>query len=161
VVKIRQDQFASSEKLEVAFLVALGQSLLGDYAKSKEILPIAPDNTSLGKVYQLSLKPASDRKCYFNEEELTHYLTLARMVSSPDDCLNFTRVVNGNEGFTPPGLLMGLIYAWYLDNRFASHIEYKMAVIKIDHSDLIPEQVRMKGRREKLTVFFREVVFKH
>ena len=70
-------------------------------------------------------------------------------------------MVNGREGFTPPGLLMGLIYAWYLDNRFASHIEYKMAVMRIDHSDLIPEQVRMKSRREKLTIFFREVVFCH
>ncbi len=160
-VKIRQDQFASPAKLEVAFLVALGQALLGNYVKSKRILPIAPDNKSLGKAYHLSLKPVDKRKCYFNKDELTHYLTLARMVQDPEDALYFTRIVNGNEGFTPPGLLMGLIYAWYLDNRFASHIEYKMAVIKIDHSDLIPEQVRMKSRREKLTIFFREVVFKH
>ena len=83
------------------------------------------------------------------------------MVPNPADPNHFTRLVNGNEGFTPPGLLMGLTYAWYLDNRFASHIEYKMAVMRIDHSDLIPEQIRMKNRREKLTVFFREVVFCH
>jgi len=160
-VKIREDQFASNADLEVAFLVALGQGLLGNYAKDKDIRDVVPENCSMGKVYHLRLNTDSERNCYFGKEDLTAYLTLARMVQDPADPNHFTRLVNGNEGFTPPGLLMGLVYAWYLDNRFASHIEYKMAVIRIDHSDLIPEQVRMKSRREKLTVFFREVVFSH
>ncbi len=55
---------------------------------------------------------------------------------------------------------MGLNYAWYLDNRFASHVEYKMAVMKIGPSSLIPEQVKMLGRRQQLVTFFREVVFR-
>ena len=160
-VKIRQDQFSSESDLEVAFLVALGQSLLGDYAASKEISSIRTDGTFLGKVYHLHLKESENRKSFFNKHNLAEYLCLSRMVQDTEDKKHFTRLVNGREGFTPPGLLFGLIYAWYLDNRFASHIEYKMAVVKIDHSDLIPEQVRMKSRREKLTVFFREVVFKH
>lgn len=159
LVKIRQDQFDSSNDLEIAFLVALGQSLLGDYAESKEISRVGSGEHSLGKAYHLYLKKPSERNCYFSDRELQQYLQLARMIVDPADTNHFTRLVNGNEGFTPPGLLLGLIYAWYLDNRFASHIEYKMAVIRIDHSDLIPEQVRMKSRREKLTIFFREVVF--
>lgn len=161
LVKIRQDQFSSDVNLEVAFLVALGQGLLGNYAARKEIRPIACDNTLLGKAYHLYLKPFSERTCYFSDEALARYLVLARMIQDPNDATHFTRLVNGREGFTPPGLLMGLTYAWYLDNRFASHIEYKMAVSKIDPSNLIPEQVRMKSRRERLTVFFREMVFKH
>jgi uncharacterized cofD-like protein len=160
-VKIREDQFASNANLEVAFLVALGQGLLGNYTKDKKLLDVVPENSSMGKVYHLRLNSDSERNCYFSEEELTTYLTLARMVQDPEDPHHFTRLVNGKEGFTPPGLLLGLVYAWYLDNRFASHIEYKMAVLRIDHSDLIPEQIRMKSRREKLTVFFREVVFSH
>ena len=160
-VKVRQDQFDSELNLEIAFLVALGQSLLGNYAKSKEICDIKTDQLLLGKAYHLQLNKPEQRNCYFNEKSLASFLELSRMVQDPDDPEHFTRIVNGNEGFTPPGLLFGLTYAWYLDNRFASHIEYKMAVIRIDNSDLIPEQVRMRSRREKLTEFFREVVFGH
>lgn len=160
-VKIRQDQFNSVAALEVAFLVALGQGILGNYIERKEIYEVDAKHSYLGKTYHIYLANTEERNCYFNEEDLTSYLSLSRMIQDPHNPLHFTRVVNGNEGFTPPGLLMGLLYAWYLDNRFAPHIEYKMAVLKIDHSDLIPEQIRMKSRREKLTVFFREVVFGH
>ncbi len=160
-VKIRQDQFYSETDLEIAFLVALGQSLLGNYAKSKEIRRITDDGIFLGKAYHLQIKPPEERNCYFSETDLATFLTLSRMVQDSDDPEHFTRIVNGKEGFTPPGLMFGLTYAWYLDNRFASHIEYKMAVIRIDRSDLIPEQIRMRSRREKLTDFFREVVFGH
>jgi hypothetical protein len=139
--------------------VALGQSLLGDYAESKKILKIDPGFPQLGKVYHLRVKSSENMACYFSQQNLAGFLKLSRMVQATDDPKHFTRVVNGNEGFTPPGLLFGLIYAWYLDNRFASNIEYKMAVIRIDRSDLIPEQVRMRNRRKKLTDFFREVVF--
>jgi len=160
-VKIRQDQFDSEMYLEIAFLVALGQSLLGNYAKSKDIRNIENNGIFLGKAYHLQIKQPRERKCYFSEENLAAFLALSRMVKDPNDVEHFTRIVNGEEGFTPPGLLFGLTYAWYLDNRFASHIEYKMSVVRIDRSDLIPEQVRMRRRREKLTDFFREVVFNH
>jgi len=160
-MKIRQDQFDSETYLEIAFLVALGQSLLGNYAKSKEIRNIENNGIFLGKAYHLQIKKPEERKCYFSEENLSAFLALSRMVKDPEDTNHFTRIVNGKEGFTPPGLLFGLTYAWYLDNRFASHIEYKMAVIRIDRSDLIPEQVRMRNRRENLTNFFREVIFNH
>lgn len=161
LLKIRQDQFYSESDLEVAFIVALGQSLLGDYALQKKMLSLVANGTNLGKAYHLHLKPVTERNCFFNNEDLADYLTLARMVQDPEDPNHYTRLINGEEGFTPPGLLFGLTYAWYLDNRFASHIEYKMAVMKVDHTDLIPEQVKMRSRRESLIVFFREVVFGH
>ncbi|MBU1420374.1 MAG: YvcK family protein [Proteobacteria bacterium] len=161
LLKIRQDQFRTEGDLEVAFLVALGQSLLGDYFQRKEMLPVTADGIILGKAYHLYLKPLAVRDCYLSNEDLSDYLALARMVQDPDDANHYTRLINGEEGFTPPGLLFGLTYAWYLDNRFASHIEYKMAVMKVDHTDLIPEQVKMRSRRESLIVFFREVVFGH
>ncbi|MEN8199597.1 MAG: 2-phospho-L-lactate transferase CofD family protein [Thermodesulfobacteriota bacterium] len=160
-IKIRQDQFDVERHLETAFLVALGQSLLGDYSAGKSIQPLVVEGNLLGKVYHLHLRESGQRNSYFDDQDLADYLILARMVQDEKDEKHFTRLVNGSEGFTPPGLLFGLIYAWYLDNRFASHIEYKMAITKIAHFNLIPEQVRMKSSRENLIRFFREVVFPH
>lgn len=179
LIKIRQDQLEREQTFEVAFLVALGQSLLGNYARHKEMKPLHVDAVLLGKVYHLQLLPEAERRCWFSDHELRHYLELSRMrptgmgtlVSlepgmeegrrpATDDPSSFTRLINGDEGFTPPGMLMGLNYAWYLDNRFASHVEYKMAVMKIAPASLIPEQVKMLGRRQRLVSFFREVVFR-
>ncbi|MEK6200847.1 MAG: 2-phospho-L-lactate transferase CofD family protein [Desulfobulbaceae bacterium] len=161
LIKIRQDQFEQEQTFEVAFLVAIGQSLLGNYAHRKEMKPLRVDGVCLGKVYHLYLLPEDVRSCWFSDQELRHYLELARMrPTGMDDPAHFTRLINGDEGFTPPGMLMGLNYAWYLDNRFASHVEYKMAVMKIAPANLIPEQVKMLGRRQRLVSFFREVVFR-
>ena len=77
-----------------------------------------------------------------------------------DDENHYTRLINNGERFTPPGLLMGLMYAWYVDNRFATHIEYKMSVMKINQTDLIPEQLKMVDRRRKMIAFFKDVVFR-
>ncbi|MEJ2058452.1 MAG: hypothetical protein P8X39_11510, partial [Desulfofustis sp.] len=143
--------------LEVSFLIALGQALLGDYAATKIITPLLYEDSEIGAVYHLSLKDESDRTCYFDDDELRRYLRLSRMVEQSPT--HFTRTVNGAEGFTPPGLLLGLLYAWYLDNRFASHIEYKMSIMKIRPTQLIPEQKKMRTRREQLIEFFRDVVF--
>jgi hypothetical protein len=149
------------QTFEVAFLVALGQSLLGNYARYKEMKPLKIDGVALGKVYHLHLRPAVERTCYFSDQELRRYLELTRMLPAATEYpVHFTRLINGDEGFTPPGMLMGLNYAWYLDNRFASHVEYKMAVMKIAPASLIPEQVKMLGRRQRLVSFFREVVFR-
>ena len=160
LIKIRADQLQQEQTFEVAFLVAIGQSLLGNYARHKEMQLLEIDGVALGKVYHLYLRPAIQRTCWFSDQELSRYLELTRMLPVESDPSHFTRLINGDEGFTPPGMLMGLNYAWYLDNRFASHVEYKMAVMKIAPSSLIPEQVKMLGRRQQLVTFFREVVFR-
>lgn len=161
MVKIREDMLADRNRFEIAFLIALGESLLGDYAADKHMLPVAKDCGELGKVYRLSLKEA-DRRCLFlNDKELDHFLCLSRMVPVKDNKLLYTRLVNGKEGFTPPGLLFGLIYAWYLDNTSSSHIEYKMAIMRNEISNLIPEQVKIHSRRRALIDFFRTTVFRY
>jgi len=159
LIKMRQD-LLDDNRFEVAFLVALGQSLLGNYALRKEMSPLIHDGESLGKVYHLTLRPESERNCYFAGPELARYLALARMRRSTHDAAKFTRVLNADEGFTPPGLLFGLTYAWYIDNRFASHIEYKMAIARAEVSDLVPEQVKSQAQRQALIDFFRAVVFR-
>jgi hypothetical protein len=156
-VKIRQDRFENRKNLEVAFLIAVGQSLLGNYADKKKIDLLHQSNIAVGRVYHLHLTETENRSCYFDDKELKNFLQLSRMVEQNEK--HFTRVINGREGFTPPGLLMGLMYMWYLDNRLASHIEYKMSIMKVRQTDLIPDQKTMRKRREKLIGFFREAVF--
>ena len=140
-------------------MIALGESLLGDYAEKKVMNKIEIDGIHLGRVYHLFLKAKEDRVCFFNHEQLSTFLYFARMCPA-DDENHYIRLVNNHEGFTPPGLLMGLMYAWYVDNRFATHIEYKMSVMKINQTDLIPEQLKMVERRRKMITFFKEVVFR-
>ncbi|MHB8790345.1 MAG: gluconeogenesis factor YvcK family protein [Desulfobulbaceae bacterium] len=158
---IRADQADHPARLEMAFLVALGQSLLGDYVAHKCMNDISAGGERVGRIFQLTLRDPRDRICFFEPPELDTYLRLARMRRAERNPLVYTRLVNSEEGFTPPGLLFGLFYTWYLDNRYASHIEYKMSIMRNTVSDLIPEQVRIVGRREGLIDFFRETVFRH
>lgn len=158
LIKIREDQFLDADKLEVAFLIALGESLLGTYALSKSTKIVEDEDVLLGKVYYLRLAEKHRWNSFFAYEELIYYLELSRMVPTGDG-ITFTRLINAKEGFTPPGLLLGLLYVWYLDNRLANYLEYKMSILKIIKSPLIPEQLKMCTRREKIIKFFREVVF--
>lgn len=157
-IKIRTDQVLDKGSLEVGLLIALGESLLGNYARSKVMEDIRQNSIHLGRVYHLYLRHDDERKCYFSGEQLRDFLLQARMCPTTDPH-HYTRIINRGEGFTPPGLLMGLMYAWYIDNRFATHIEYKMSVLKINRTALIPEQLKMASRRKNMIQFFREVVF--
>ena len=157
-IKIRGDQFQIRPKIEIALLVALGESLLGNYAGKKVMEDIVVNGIPMGRAYHLYLQEEEKRVCFFSDSQLAAFLSLSRMCPT-DDKNHYTRLVNRGEGFTPPGLLMGLMYAWYLDNRLATHIEYKMSVMKINQSNLIPEQLNMSWRRKKMIEFFRDVVF--
>ena len=159
-IVIRQDQVNDPTRFEMAFLIALGQSLLGNYASGKKMEDIRFQGDTTGYVYRLKLRSEKECQCFFSQEELDTYLRLARMKRSESDPILYTRLVNRDEGFTPPGLLFGLFYTWYLDNTFASHIEYKMSIMRNAVSDLIPEQQRIVKRRDGLVHFFREKVFR-
>ncbi len=165
LIKIRADiagrtPFTPGPRFETAWLVALGQSLLGNYAAVKEKSPVLFAGETVGYVFTLTMRGAADRRSFLTADELAAYLSLARMRPSERDPLRFTRLLNAREGFTPPGLLFGLIYAWYLDNRFAPHIEYKMSITRAEASDLVPEQLRVSARRQGLIDFFRRRVFR-
>ena len=159
-IVIREDQTSNPYRLEMAFLVAFGQSLLGDYALEKTMRDIREQDERIGRVFRLILRPADHCCSFFTHAELDTYLELARLRRSERDPRCYTRLVNSEEGFTPPGLLFGLYYTWYLDNRFASPVEYKMSIMRNMVPDLIPEQVKIVGRRRKLIDFFRETVFR-
>ena len=160
IIKIRKDVFHDPAKQELALLVGVGQSLLGNYARDKGLFPIEVDGSRVGQMYMLTLQALAKRHCFFSPEELASYLYLVRMRRMADEEV-YTRLVNGEEGFTPPGMLMGLIFAWYLDNSHAAHIEYKMSITRLPGSSLVPEQIKMLERRKRMITFFRTVVFRH
>ena len=160
-IKIRQDQTRDLRRFEMAFLVALGQSLLGNYARDKRLETIKSAGEVIGHTFSLHIREVERLESFFDFPTLDIYLGLARMHASTRKKGLYTRVINGDDGFTPPGLLFGLCYAWYLDNRFAPNIEYKMSILKNETGDLIPEQIRIADRRRRLIKFFREYVFQH
>ncbi|OGQ88448.1 MAG: hypothetical protein A2512_05970 [Deltaproteobacteria bacterium RIFOXYD12_FULL_56_24] len=161
MIKIRKDILALSDQFEVGLLIALGQSLLGDYAEEKRRLPVERDGLSLGYEFRLVLRAEAQRHSFFTDAELARYLGLVRMRQAVSDPRLYTRLINGDEGFTPPGLLFGLIYAWYLDNRYVRFIEHKMSIDRMTFCGLIPEQKRLAGRRQAMINFFRTVVFRY
>jgi hypothetical protein len=159
-IKIRRDQVSDLQRLEMAFLVGLGQSLLGNYALEKRMDDVLYQGQQVGRIYCLTVREEYHLRCFLTARELDTYLLLSRMHPAAGQERHYTRIINGSEGFTPPGLLFGLLFAWYLDNRFAPNIDYKMSIMKNELSNLIPEQVRLVHRREKLIHFFRENVFR-
>ena len=159
-IKIRRDQADDSKRLEMAFLVGLGQSLLGNYAREKRMEKMSFQGQQVGGIFCLTIREQKRLDCFLSAEELDIYLRLSRMNPCAEEERLYTRVVSGREGFTPPGLLFGLLFAWYLDNRFAPNIDYKMSIMKNELSYLIQEQVKIFRRRERLIHFFRETVFR-
>lgn len=161
LIKIRKDIPSDPNQFEVGVLIGLGQSLLGNYAAEKRRLPVERDGESLGYEFRLVVRSETERQCFFSPVELGRFLGLVRMRQSVGEPRLYTRLVNADEGFTPPGLLFGLTYAWYLDNRHVRHIEYKMSIDRMTSCGLIPEQKKVAGRRQAMIDFFRTVVFRY
>ncbi len=159
-IKIRQDQAQNLNRFEMVLLVALGQSLLGNYAQEKRMDDLMVDGEPVGRVYRLKVREQEQLNSFLEPGDIDAYLRLSRMHRMRGEERLYTRVINPGEGFTPPGLFFGLFYAWYLDNRFAANIEYKMSIMRNTISDLIPEQVRIVERRRRTIDFFRERIFR-
>jgi hypothetical protein len=68
--------------------------------------------------------------------------------------------INADGGFLPPGLLFGLLYAWYLSGRGFT-MEYEMTLLRWPIKNLIPLHARDRTRKEALVTFFRTEVFGH
>ena len=161
LIKICEDVVGDQKKFEFSLLVGLGQSLLGNYAARKEMLPVKRDGVELGRIFQITLEPETSRSCYFSPTELERFLNFVRMNRDSDNGLVYTRLISGKDGFTPPGMMMGLVYAWYLDSRYSTQVDYKMAISQVPVTDLVMEQGKILQRRNDTIEFFREVVFRH
>jgi len=81
------------------------------------------------------------------------------MVSDARDPGRFRLTVNDREGFLPPGLLFGMLYAWYLNNGYAATMEYEMSVLRCMPRHLLPHQAKERKRKRGLVSFFRREIF--
>jgi hypothetical protein len=111
--------------------------------------------------YEIRLRPVRDRGCFLDDPALRRYLRLARMLESPRDPQLFAITLNDQEGFIPPGLLFGLLYAWYLNNAYAGIMEHEMSLLRRPPEKLIPCQFEEYRRKKELIRFFRDEVFMH
>jgi uncharacterized cofD-like protein len=147
-------------RLNEDLLIALGESLLGNYFRKKSTRTLCEDGKRLGKVFEIELRSPAERKSFLNDRELRRYLRLAQLSASPQEPHLFRMVINGDEAFTPPGLLFGLLYAWYVNNRFGGIVDYEMSLIRWKISELIPKPSMVRTRMQQQIDFFRQVVFR-
>jgi hypothetical protein len=154
-IKLRKDLLSNSARLRQDLLVALGESLLGRYIQERRWIK---QNGS--RCYQITLGPKSRRKSYITDSQLRDYLTLARMNPDPDNDRVFRITINRDGGFIPPGLLFGLVYAWYLSGQGFT-MEYEMTLLRWPTKSLIPLHAKDRARKEALVTFFRKEIFGH
>jgi uncharacterized cofD-like protein len=154
-LKLHRDLLASQSKIRQDMLVALGESLLGRYIDRRRWIEYHG-----ARAYEMILKPASRRECFLNEAQLHLYLKLARMIPDPSEALTYRITINDEEGFLPPGLLFGLMYAWYLCGCGLT-MDYEMSLLRWPLRSLIPLHAQDRVRKEALVTFFRTEIFGH
>jgi len=161
ILKVHEQVAGDREKMRDNLLTALGESLLGRYLEGRCWVNLEAGGYWGMRRYEIRLRPVQDRGCFLDEEELRTYLRLARMLQSPHDPSTFGITLNDQEGFLPPGLLFGLLYAWYLNNAHGEIMEYEMSLLRWPPKRLIPYQREEYTRKQGLIEFFRRVVFRH
>ena len=154
-IKLHQSLLSQPRRLEEDILIALGESLLGRYIEEKR-----RQTHSGARCYEILLRPEANRVCYLTDSRLRTYLQLARMIPDPENDRVYRITVDWNEGFSPPGLLFGLMYSWYLTGRGLS-AEYEMTLLRWPEKLLNPLHVRDRVRKESLVTFFRTEIFGH
>lgn len=160
-LKIHEQLCDEPERMKGNMLIALGESLLGRYLESRRWIDREEAGEWGARCYQIRLRPEGERECFLSDAGLRTYLTLARMVPSPHDARTYRITLNGSEGFIPPGLHFGLLYAWYLNNAYGQVMEHEMSLLHRHPRKLIPCQLEEYNRRRALISFFRKVVFEH
>jgi len=161
LLKIHEQAERDPDLLRASLLTALGESLLGRYIDYRQWIN-GEDISSWGmRRYEIRLRPIIDRACFLDDSALRCYLRFARMLESPHDPFTFGITLNDQEGFLPPGLLFGLLYAWYLNNSYGRIMEYEMSLLRWSPEKLIPYQLEEYNRKKELVRFFRNLVFMH
>jgi uncharacterized cofD-like protein len=161
MIKIHEHAGRDPERIRDNLLTALGESLLGRYIESRRWVDEEAGIQWGARRYEIRLRPEEERGCFLNDGELRAYLRVARMVENPDDPGGLGVTLNDREGFLPPGLLFGLMYAWYLNNSYGEIMEYEMSLLRWSPNRLIPYQFEEYNRKQALIRFFRNVVFRH
>jgi len=160
-LKIHEDLLRGPvDRLSEDLLIAMGESLLGNYCREKRVREVLEGGALLGKVFEIELEPPAKRTGFLNDKELREYLHLAQLIPNREAPNRFSMLINDNEAFTPPGLLFGLLYAWYVNNRFGGIVDYEMSLLRWDISELIPKPSMERTRMQRRVEFFRRAVFR-
>jgi uncharacterized cofD-like protein len=154
-IKLHENLLDNPSKLREDALVAIGESLLGQYIEKRRWI-----EQRVSRCYEITLRASAERGCYLADAQLHSYLQLAQMTPDPENSLIFRVAVNDNGGFLPPGLLFGLLYSWYLCGSGLA-MEYEMNLLRWPLKSLIPLHMRDRTRKQLLVDFFRTVIFDH
>lgn len=160
-LKVHRQLIGNPKRLREDLLIALGESLLGNYIESRRWATDLSPAAKGVRCYEIRLRPAGKRESFLSDRQLHSYLRLARMAPAGTDPLTYRLAINNNEGFLPPGLLFGLMYAWYLNNAYGGLMEYEMSLLRWPPKTLIPHQAKERARRQALVTFFRTEIFGH
>jgi uncharacterized cofD-like protein len=155
MLKLHELLLTSPARLGENLLVAVGESLLGQYIAERKWI-----DQRGSRCYEMILRPPSEQHCFLSDSQLRTYLKLARMTPDPSDSRVYRITINRDGGFLPPGLLFGLLYAWYLSGRGLT-MEYEMTLLRWPAKSLIPLHARDRIRKAALVTFFRTEVFGH
>ena len=159
-IELHEQLLDQPEALNENLLIALGESLLGNYIDSRSWVH-GPPTTCGCRCYEIRLRPPEERSCLLTDEQLRAYLKLARMTPDPQQPLVHRISLNAEEGFLPSGLLFGLLYAWYLDSSYSPMMEYEMSLLRWPTVSLMPHHAQEQSRRQALVRFFCQDVFGH
>jgi uncharacterized cofD-like protein len=159
-IEVHEQLLDQPDALRENLLVALGESLLGNYIDSRTWVR-GPPATCGCRCYEIRLRPPSERRCLLTNQQLGTYLRLARMTPDPGQPLVHRISLNADEGFIPSGLLFGLLYAWYLDGSYGPMMEYEMSLLRWPTASLMPHHAQEQSRRRALVRFFCQEIFGH
>ena len=155
ILKLHKDLLANPARLREDLLIALGESLLGQYIQQRRWM-----DQYGARCFEIELRPSAQRECFLTDAQIRTYLRLARMTPDPSNDRIFRIVINNDGGFLPPGLLFGLIYSWYLCGSGLT-MEYEMTLLRWPLKSLIPLHARDRTRKQALVTFFRKEIFGH
>jgi uncharacterized cofD-like protein len=154
-IKLREDLLIQPSNIRDDLLVALGESLLGQYIERRRWI-----EKEGARTYEIVLRPAEDRHSFLSDEQLHTYLKIARLAQDREDPRKYRITINSDGGFLPPGLLFGLMYAWYLCGCGLT-MDYEMSLLRWPLKSLIPLHAKDRTRKEALVTFFRTQIFGH
>lgn len=160
-IKIHEQLMSEPARLRGDLLTSLGESLLGRYIETYRWIEGASGEEYGARTFEIHLRSPSRRECFLSDVQLRTYLKLARMIPEPGDPRIYRITINNNEGFLTPGLLFGLLYAWYLNNNYGGVMEYEMSLLRWRPGSLIPYQAQERARKQALVTFFRTEIFGH
>lgn len=155
-ILLHEQAMKTTQTFEANFAIALGESLLGNYIAVKRWID---DPAGACRIYEIQLRPVAGRRGFFADSALHAYLRLAQMQPRPRDLSRWWRAVPADSGFLPCGILFGLLFAWYLDNRHAPALALDMEMLQWPPARLLPYQTRSRVRHRASVRFLRTQVF--